>query len=158
MISFKFLTTIFMLALVGITPATEVTQTSFKDGLNLWQVEVKKIRGLDTLIMEEKSSKKTLRYQSDSIAHSFVRMSSLTFSKSSPLYLVTIWKKGAHGESIKVLDTSADNAKDLVAYSYNSAWPLEYEYKKEDGELVIYGKGAMKDDGTPEEEIRSFKP
>lgn len=131
-------------------------KTSFQDGSDQWEVEIKKMRGHDTLIMREKTSDRTLSYQSESIAHSFVRMSSLTFSKDGPLYFITIWKKGAHGESIKVLNTASSNSKDLVAFSYNSAWPLEYEYK--DHELIIYGKGEMQADGTPKEEIKKYSP
>lgn len=147
---------LFIISALSLVVFAANNKTSFQDGTKHWEVEIKNMRGLDTLIIQEKTSDKTLSYQSNSIAHSFVRMSSLTFSKNGPLYLVSVWKKGAHGESIKVLDTSASNSKELVAFSYNSAWPLEYEFK--DGELVIYGKGAMQEDGTPEEEVRRFVP
>lgn len=148
--------TIFILSLSSLMLFAQANKTTFEDGTNHWEVEIKNMRGLDTLIMQEKTSDRTLSFQSSSIAHSFVRMSSLTFSKTGPLYFITVWKKGAHGESIKVLNTSADNSKDLVAFSYNSAWPLEYEFK--DKELIIYGKGAMQNDGTPKEEVRRFTP
>lgn len=150
----KILTLFFFLFTTAIVEAKVIH--TIKDGAATWVVTLEQKDGLDTLNFKEQSSNKSYQFQTDSIAHHFIRLSSLTFSKESDLYFVTVWGKGAHGETLRVLHMGAENSDKLVVFSYNSAWPLEYEFKN--GQLIVKGKGEMGEDGVPKEEVRTFKP
>ncbi len=127
-----------------------------RDGINTWSVIVDKNEGVDVLKIKEQRGHE-ISYETDSIAHNFVSVTPLTFTKNGKLYLVTLWNKGAHGETIRVMNPEAKTQKDLVVFEYNSAWPLKYELKE--GKLVVTGKGDLGPDGiTPLDEIRTFSP
>ena len=127
-----------------------------RDGINTWSIIVDKNEGVDVLKIKEQRGQE-ISYETDSIAHNFVSVAPLTFTKNGKLYLVTLWNKGAHGETIRVMNPEAKNQKDLVVFEYNSAWPLTYELKE--GKLVVTGKGDIGPDGiTPLDEIRTFAP
>lgn len=90
-------------------------------------------------------------FVSDSAAHPLKRVSPLQFPGSDKVYILSIWGKGAHGETVRVLDPARSN---MELMSFNSAWPVQVEVK--DAKLVIHGKGGAVGDKTEEYEDLNY--
>lgn len=121
-----------------------------------WRVHYITSEDTDKIKIVEESSKIEMSFSSDSRAHSLIRVEPLNFGDDKELLFATIWSKGAHGETIRVLNPRLGNQELAELFYYHSAWPLEFAI--DEGDLLIKGKGDMDDRGVALDELRTFTP
>ena len=86
-----------------------------------------------------------------SLTHSFIALKGM--DKATQPYLVSLWHKGAHGQSVYVHDLAS--GKEL--WHINSSWPVDW--KISGGELtVVYTKDSDENHKFPQYRVKWSGP
>lgn len=121
-----------------------------------WTIHYINSEETDKIVIKNAEAKIEMSYSSDSRAHNLIAVAPLLFKKNQEIFFVTIWSKGAHGETIRILNPKLGNQEKAQLFYYHSAWPLSY--KTQDDKFIITGKGDMDEEGQFLDEIKVFEP